>query len=536
MRTLITGITARSRRPARGGRSVVPDVAQYSHDPRAWLIRGGSNGERETQALADGLAIVGWDEMSDLKAYSTWPELIAALQRAYPDVGRAVIGNWAGQLWKFDTDIKDGDYIVMPLKTLPGRVAIGRVSGPYQYRAQEPPELRHVRSVDWLRSNIAWESIRPDLRASLGSLLTVCGLARHDAARRIASLADTGADPGFAGDAEVTSASELLDDAAARDLATPRTLTIRNFLEHWGAERRTAAVISMIKSDLAGKGMTTRPPFTEGDLSAVITLVPLGTEPDADSTVGYGAAEVEDVSQAEPMTRRLGSLPARLMSVSSEVALTYAKTMMVQRKFSQLAVIDCDGAYHGAVTWESIGRAHMAFDDPSLKDAIVRAPVVDHDALLLDQIPVIYENGFVFVRDADRTRVTGILTASDLTAQFGTLARPFILIEEAENRLRCAVDIFDIEELKTFLPQGQRSRVKASSDLTFGNYGHILADSSRWAKIGWRLDQGQFLELLEAVRKIRNELMHFAPDPLSDEKFASVNGLLELLRTAEPNL
>ncbi|GAB0102553.1 hypothetical protein JMUB6875_15210 [Nocardia sp. JMUB6875] len=512
------------------------DGAHQGREPRAWLIRGGSHGEREAQALADGLAIVGWEEMGDLKAYSTWPELIAALQLAYPEVGRAVIGNWAGQLWKFDTDIKHGDYIVMPLKTLPGQVAIGRVSGPYEYRAEEPAELRHVRKVDWIRNDIAWDSIRPDLRASLGSLLTVCGLVRHDAAGRIAHLAEHGVDPGFTGDAEVTSASELLGDAAARDPGTPRTLTIRNLLEHWGAERRTAAVISTIKSDLASKGLTTQPPFTEGDLSAVVALVPLGTEPDTESTLGYGTTAVEDVSELEPMSLRLGGLPARLVSVSSDVDLTYAKTMMVQRKFSQLAVIDADGTYHGAVTWESIGRAHMAFENPSLQNALVRAPVVDHDALLLDQIAVIYDNGFVFVRDADRVRVTGILTAADLTAQFGTLARPFVLIEEAENRLRCAINIFEFEELRPALPGNLRNRATGPADLTFGCYKHILADPGRWARIGWKLDQGQFLALLETVRKIRNELMHFASDPLSDEKFAAVNGLLELLRTAEPNL
>ncbi|SLH00277.1 Uncharacterised protein [Mycobacteroides abscessus subsp. abscessus] len=43
------------------------------------------------------------------------------------------------------------------------------------------------------------------------------------------------------------------------------------------------------------------------------------------------------------------------------------------------------------------------------------------------------------------------------------------------------------------------------------------------------------VELLELVRKVRNDLMHFATDPLSEEKFAAVHGLLQLLRTAEPN-
>lgn len=40
----------------------------------------------------------------------------------------------------------------------------------------------------------------------------------------------------------------------------------------------------------------------------------------------------------------------------------------------------------------------MASEYPRLADAIAPATVVDHDALLLDQIQVIYDKGFVFVR------------------------------------------------------------------------------------------------------------------------------------------
>ncbi|MEV5836780.1 CBS domain-containing protein [Nocardia sp. NPDC052112] len=512
--------------------------SDLQREPHAWLIRSGRNGERESRALSEGLAIVGWAEVGDLSAYQTWQELTAALQKAYPNAGRTVIGNWTGQLWKFDTEIKYGDLVLMPLKTRPGYVAVGRVSGPYEYRADEPEDFRQVRKVDWVRPDLPWEAIRPDLRASLGSLLTVCGLTRHDAAARIAHLAALGTDPGFDGDEEVTSSAELLEDAATRDASKPRELTIRSLLEHWGLERRTAPVISTIKSDLASKGLTTRPAFTEGALSDIVALVPLGTEPGGPSTVtngGENIEDVEDVTEPEPMSRRLGSLPARLVSVYSSVDLTFAKTLMLQHQFSQVAVIDEDGTYHGAVTWESIGQAHIASEDPTLANATVPALVVDHDALLLDQISVIYDKGFIFVRDPDRVRVTGILTASDLTWQFGTLARPFVLIEEAENRLRRAVEHFDLDDLKAAVPPHQKSRVKDAADLTFGNYVHLLKDPDRWRKLGWRLDHDQVVELLSRVRNVRNDLMHFATDPLSEDKYAAVNGLLMLLRTAEPS-
>ncbi|MGV9973619.1 CBS domain-containing protein [Nocardia beijingensis] len=509
--------------------------AHRVREQQAWLIRAGRSGEREARALQDGLAILGWDEVGDLSRYRTWDELKSALRQAYPDAGRALIGNWTGQLWKFETEIQYGDLVVMPLKTHAGYLAVGRVSGSYEFRQDEPKEFRQVRKVDWLRTDIPWDAVRPDLRASLGSLLTVCGLTRHNAAARIEHLAAHGTDPGFDGDEEATSSAELLDDAASRDPTNPRELTIRSLLEHWGVERRTAAVISMIKSDLASNGLTTRPAFTEGALSDIVALVPLGTEPGGVTVTG-AAEDIENVTEPEPMSRRLGSLPARLVYVPSSVDLTYVKTLMLQHQFSQVAVIDEDGTYHGAVTWESIGQAHIASDDPTLANATVSALVVDHDALLLDQIDAIYDRGFIFVRDQDRVRVTGILTASDLTRQFGTLARPFILIEEAENRLRRTADEhFDLDDFKGSVANHQKSRVKDASDLTFGNYVFLLRDPDRWRKLGWRLDRSQVIDLLERVRNVRNDLMHFATDPLSEEQFAAVTGLLQLLRTAEPN-
>lgn len=507
---------------------------ESSRGPKAWLIRAGRNGEREPRALRDGAAILGWDEVGDISRYHTWNELKSAVRNAYPEVSATVVSNYTGQLWKFGTEIQFGDLVVMPLKTRADTVAIGRISGPYEFRPDEPAGFRQVRKVDWVRTDVAWDALRPDLRASLRSLLTVCGITRHDAAARIQHLSEHGTDPGFDGDEEVRSSAELLAEAVSADPSTPRALTIRSLLEHWGEERRTATVISAVKADLAANGLTTRPPFTEGGISEIVALVPLASEPGADE-VTDGSDDVENVAEPEPMTRRLGDLPADLVSVESSTDLTAAKTTMLRHQFSQLAVIDADGTYHGAITWESIGQAHISRAEPTLADATVAALVVDHDALLLDQIDGIYDRGFIFVYSAER-RVTGILTAADLTRQFGTLARPFVLIEEAENRLRRAVqNSLDLPDLHDAVRPHRKARIKSAADLTFGEYKFVLEDPARWRKVGWRLDRVQVVELVRQVGKLRNELMHFATDPLSDRQFAAVHGLLQLLRTAEPS-
>jgi restriction system protein len=417
-------------------------------------------------------------------------------------------------------------------------VAIGRVTGEYEYRDTEPVDFRHIRTVQWLRKEVPRENFRPDLRASITSLLTVCGLTRNDAAQRVAYLAEHGTDPGMDGAEEITTSEELLADAASCNQASPRRLTIRDFLAHWGQTRRTGTVVALIRSDLASKGLTTRPPFTEGRVEDEIEIIPgdiaswgLETFPGS----GEGK-DTEDVAEQVSASARIGSLPPpKLVSVSTESSLLYARTVMLERQFSQLAVIDGNGTLHGAISWESIGKAYVASENPELADAIASAAVVDHDAFLLDQIDVIYDKGFVFVRGPDRARVTGIVTAADLTRQFGDLARPFMLIEEIEIRLRLRADeVYTLTELKDAVQNHRRSGITQAADFTLRDYCYLLKPEANWGKLAWHVDREYFIDRLDKVVEIRNDLMHFTTDDVDPAQYDAVQGLLEILRTADP--
>jgi restriction system protein len=517
----------------RVGRLPVTGGSEYGIEPAAWLVRGGEHGERESMALSRGLVIAGWVSLGDISRCESREGIRQALTTTYPEVSDKVIGNWTGQLWRFKEQIQASDFVVMPLHTRPGRVAVGRIIGPYEYRAGEPEGFRQVRRVEWLQTDLPREVFRPDLRASITSLLTVCGLTRNAAARRVAYLAEHREDPGIDGGDKVTTWEELLEDAASRPVEDPRRLTIRSFLEHWGQTRRSGGVVAMIKNDLADQGLTTRPPFTEGSVDDEITIIPVAAEPGA---ILQEDDDTEDVFQQAPVTLRIGSLPpAKLVSIPPSSSLMYAKTLMLNRQYSQLAVIDEGGRFLGAVSWESIGKAQIAAKDPCLADSIAPAPVVDHDALLLDQITVIYDRGFVFVQNADRSRVSGIVTAADLTRQFGNLARPFVLIEEAENRLRRrAGEVFTVDELRAASPANRRSQVNSAADLTLGTYVYLMRPKENWAKVQWNVDHEYFIDRLREVVEVRNELMHFTPDPLSPEQYETVEGLLEILRIVDP--
>jgi restriction system protein len=210
---------------------------------------------------------------------------------------------------------------------------------------------------------------------------------------------------------------------------------------------------------------------------------------------------------------------------------------MLDKKFSQMGVVDENGVFRGVVSWESIGKARIAYTDPTVKQATVPALVVDHHAALLEQIDTIYEKGFVLVRDTDGVKVDGIVTAADLTRQFGNLSRPFMLIEEVESRLCLREDkVFSLDELREAEKPYHRAGIKRAADFTLGTHAHLLKEEKNWVKLGWNVDHQFFLDKLHAVRNIRNGLMHYSPDPTPEGTYEVVEGLLEILRAADPRL
>ncbi|MFI9559134.1 CBS domain-containing protein [Nonomuraea endophytica] len=510
-------------------------TAKRNPGPAAWVVRGGQNGEVEAHALSKGLALIGWAELGDLSAYTSKDQVRHASVDLYPNWSA---GHVASQTWGFTQEIQPGDFIVMPLKTDPGRIAIGRVTGPYQYQPGEYEEFPHLRAVEWIDARPLRDDLKSDLRASIGSLLTVSRLRRHEAPRRIAHLIEAGVDPGADGEPEITTVDQLLEEAAAQaeaDPGSPKTLTIRHLLDHWKVWRRTAAVVEQVSTELAGVGLTTRPHFSEGSVDTVVALVPIEKEPDDSAARTSDGQPITETAAKETSGKlRLGDLPSRVVFVPPTTSLKAARTLMLRKRFSQLAVIHEDGTLRGAVTWESIGKAHVASDQPTLSDAITKPHVVDHDANLLDLIDHIQRDGFVLVRGNDRKTVTGIVTAADLSGKFGQHAKPFLLIENAETRLRNAAQVFSVEELRAGIRKDQQKNVHSPNDLTFGNYWYLLKDKGRWETLGWKIEQTDLLDLLKAVRDVRNALMHFSLDALSPEQYQAIDELLLLLEAAAP--
>jgi len=152
-----------------------------------WLVRAGSRGEGEDYALQHNVVGIGWAELGDLSSVHSLEAIKRRLNEKYPDAKPSAVPNWAGQIDAFTHRIKEGDLVALPLKTAP-LVAFGRVTGGYHIDPKAPEQIRHQRSVQWIREDVPRSTIDQDLLYSLGAFMTVCQIKRNNAEKRIEAL------------------------------------------------------------------------------------------------------------------------------------------------------------------------------------------------------------------------------------------------------------------------------------------------------------------------------------------------------------
>jgi restriction system protein len=162
----------------------------------AWVIRSGKYGERDNWAIRNSYSGGGWHEVPDLSNSTTREHVAQVVTDTYSGSSDALIANYTGQLWALRGRIQPGDLLVMPMKTTK-QIAIGRVSGGYEYLAtEEDPDCRHVVRVIWERNDLPRTAVKQDLLFTLGSSLSVFAPSKNHAVARLEHLLAHGADPG----------------------------------------------------------------------------------------------------------------------------------------------------------------------------------------------------------------------------------------------------------------------------------------------------------------------------------------------------
>lgn len=213
--------------------------------------------------------------------------------------------------------------------------------------------------------------------------------------------------------------------------------------------------------------------------------------------------------------------------------LSEAVTLMMLNNYSQLPVISGTRNVAGIISWEKIGSGLANKQNSDLvKDYMTtNFTLLDYDTPLLEAIPIIIEKEFVLVQKKDKT-LSGIVTTADISSQFLTMTEPFLILEQIENHIRQILDgKFLLEEIQTIVSEsGNDKAIGCIDDLTFGEYVRLIENPDHWEKLKLSIERSPFIKQLNKIREIRNDIMHFDPEGITEEQRVDLRRMARFLQ------
>lgn len=319
----------------------------------------------------------------------------------------------------------------------------------------------------------------------------------------------------------------------------PKMVRVEELLSWFDAQRRGILVVREIRAALRKAKLVTVPDFEVAYIHQRIKLKPLEAETKkavskeivvveqgAGSDVAYVAVVGGSVSDPAPRIGMLKAANTQPMSVCRDAEVTEAITLMLMNDYSQLPVMQGDRNVDGLISWRSIGKTRVGEGKvlKYVRDCMEKPEIISSDTHLFDAVNIIAQKEVVLVRNSEG-RIAGLVTTSDISLQFGALSEPFLLLSEIENHVRRLIDgKFSLEKLKaTRDPSDENRKIENVANLTFGEYIRLLDKPANWARFGYDLSRAECTKRLREIGRIRNDVMHFHPDGISDED-------LEMLR------
>ncbi len=320
-------------------------------------------------------------------------------------------------------------------------------------------------------------------------------------------------------------------------------ISVRELISWFGAERRGYMVAYKIRKVLTDLGVVTKPDFDSVPLDAKVKLyAPTEEEYQASSVdnetnkVAGSESVLKEIVEAEILPQsefisgavsepafrvsRLEAANVKLITVKPDTSLIEAVTLMLRHDYSQLPVMTNERDVKGVISWESIAPKLVL---AKAESDTVRAFMKPHREInstdsIFAALPRIVEYSYVLVRATDQ-RISGIITTTDLSVQFKQLSEPFLLLAEIENHIRTLIDgRFTKEELSNLVNPSENERaIESVADLTFGEYIRLFEEPNLWMKTKLQVDRKIFVKELDKIRVIRNDVMHFDPDGISEE-------------------
>ncbi|MDD4778379.1 MAG: CBS domain-containing protein [Fermentimonas sp.] len=220
------------------------------------------------------------------------------------------------------------------------------------------------------------------------------------------------------------------------------------------------------------------------------------------------------------------------VTVSSDNKIMDAITKMMYNDYSQLPVTSGSKTIKGFVSWETIGNSlinsEFSLDDPVSKYTNTEIVIVSIDEPLLKAVAKVLKKDFVVVVDKTKA-LSGLVTTSDISAEYLSLTERFLIIEQIENRVRYMMEgKFSTDEIQQ-LCNNENKQIQYLEDLSFGDYIRILQKEENWSKLGLSINKKYFLKELNDIRIIRNKIMHFKSNSLSKDDFVKLRLMVNFL-------
>ena len=340
-------------------------------------------------------------------------------------------------------------------------------------------------------------------------------------------------------------AAERLEEIAAhlRQGRAASPITVREFLSWFSAYRRGYWIVRQLRDALQAANLETDPDFEAAYIDSPIQFIlkPLLPEPvaglgkpDGPPIVAGTETSAPSPAYADPTSRisKLAAANRPVVSIKPDATLREAVTLMLSMDFSQLPVMANDREVKGVISWASIGsRLGLGKRGSAVRDFMDDHHEIRAASSLFSAIPIIVQRQYVLIRGTDQV-ITGIVTSSDLSLQFQQLSEPFLLLGEIENHIRRLIgDHFTVAELAAVRDPADTDRpIHGVADMSFGEYIRLLENGERWEKLNIEADRKTFIAQLGRVRTIRNDVMHFDPDPLSDSDLEALRRFAQFLQ------
>jgi hypothetical protein len=295
-------------------------------------------------------------------------------------------------------------------------------------------------------------------------------------------------------------------------------------------KRRTSSNVWRINEELGRNDLYIKPSLQAGTMDGFVRI--LQTEKariSEDHVSNYGNKEFAPIKRLS----ELNACDTAPVSVRPDDELSKATYLMWQNDFSQLPVMLNHKKIIGVIDWESIAKTLISDSKAETVEDVMSTEFVllDLDMPLFQAIREIISSGVVFVQESDRT-VKGPITAHDINLEYLDQIAPFIHLEEIENMLRMLLDgKFEMRFLAQCANYEKDDRMPRSlSDLNFSDYTYILGNDEVWEKLNVPFHQSTFINDLNIVRQIRNNVVHFRPGSLDKKDLELLEQMSECLQ------